>query len=102
MLPVVNCGLVMGEVNQELDWIMPQAITICFISEGVRVTAAVGDSWLEVANQAGVEIPTGCLQGSCGACTVEVEQLGEVRTCISAVPLGHDHYDVYLFSDPTW
>ncbi|AFY60938.1 2Fe-2S iron-sulfur cluster binding domain-containing protein [Synechococcus sp. PCC 6312] len=81
---------------------MPESITICFQSEGVTIQASVGDSWLEVAHQAGIEIPTGCLQGSCGACTVEVEELGEVRTCISAIPPGQAQYTVYLFRDPTW
>lgn len=81
---------------------MSQATTIYFFPDEVMITAKVGDSWLEVARQAGIEIPTGCLQGSCGACTVEVEQLGEVRTCISAIPPGYRQYDVYLFCDPTW
>jgi len=81
---------------------MTQPITIRFFPEDVAVSANVGDLWLDVAHQAGVEIPTGCLQGSCGACTVEIAKLGEVRTCISAIPAGHDYLEVYLFADPTW
>ena len=44
-----------------------------------------GDSWLEAAKEAGISIPTGCLNGSCGACEIEVN--GEViRACIAEVP----------------
>ncbi len=81
---------------------MSKSVVIHFYPEDVTVTATPGQAWLEVAAKAGVEIPTGCLQGSCGACTVEVESLGEVRTCISTIPSGQEHYEVYLFHDPTW
>ena len=44
-----------------------------------------GEDWLKVALEAGVDIPTGCLVGSCGACEIEVN--GEViRACIKTVP----------------
>ena len=44
-----------------------------------------GEGWLEAARKAGISIPTGCLNGSCGACEIEVN--GEViRACISEVP----------------
>ncbi len=81
---------------------MSKSIEIHFFPDDVTVAAIPGQAWLEVAKLAGIDLPTGCLQGSCGACTVEVEQLGEVRTCISAIPSGYDRFDVYLFSDPTW
>ena len=39
-----------------------------------------GEDWLDVANKAGVLIPTGCLKGTCGACEIEVN--GKVlRAC---------------------
>lgn len=81
---------------------MSDAVVIRFLPDDITVTAFPGQAWLEVAQKAGIDLPTGCLQGSCGACTVDVEQLGEVRTCISAIPTGYDQFDVYLFSDPTW
>ena len=43
-----------------------------------------GDDWFSSAEKAGLEIPTGCLTGSCGACEIDVN--GEtVRACISDI-----------------
>ena len=43
-----------------------------------------GDDWFSAAEVAGIEIPTGCLTGSCGACEIDVN--GEtVRACISNI-----------------
>ena len=59
-----------------------------------------GVEWLKAACDANVEIPTGCLVGSCGACEIEVN--GEViRACISSVPDKKELY-VEFFSDPYW
>ena len=59
-----------------------------------------GDEWLKAAYDANVEIPTGCLSGSCGACEIEVN--GEViRACISSVP-DKKELKVEFFSDPYW
>jgi ferredoxin len=69
------------------------------------VLAEAGESWLAVAERAGIEIPTGCLSGSCGACEVDVmsdDQVETCRTCISTVPSGHSNLTVQLFEDPTW
>ncbi len=30
-----------------------------------------GDDWFSSAEKAGLEIPSGCLTGSCGACEIE-------------------------------
>ena len=61
-----------------------------------------GDDWFSSAEKAGLEIPTGCLTGSCGACEIDVN--GEtVRACISEIknkkkcPLR-----VSLTTDPFW
>ena len=61
-----------------------------------------GDDWFLTAENAGFEIPTGCLTGSCGACEIDVN--GEtVRACISNIkgkkncPL-----KVSLTTDPFW
>ena len=44
-----------------------------------------GVEWLKAAYDANIEIPSGCLGGSCGACEIEVN--GEiVRACITSVP----------------
>ena len=61
-----------------------------------------GDDWFLTAAKAGLEIPTGCLTGSCGACEIDVN--GEtVRACINNIkskkkcPLR-----VSLTTDPFW
>ena len=61
-----------------------------------------GDDWLTSAKKAGLEIPTGCLTGSCGACEIDVN--GEtVRACISDIKSNKNHsLNVSLTSDPFW
>ena len=59
-----------------------------------------GDEWLKAAHEANIEIPTGCLGGSCGACEIEIN--GEViRSCIEKVP-DRKEIRVELFNDPYW
>ena len=59
-----------------------------------------GAEWLKAAYEANIEIPTGCLGGSCGACEIEVN--GEViRACIATIPK-EDELKVELFNDPYW
>ncbi|MDG2991133.1 2Fe-2S iron-sulfur cluster binding domain-containing protein [Candidatus Synechococcus calcipolaris G9] len=77
-------------------------VEITFLPDDITVMAEPGESWLRVAERAGIDIPTGCQMGSCGACTVDIEELGEIRTCISAVPANIMACRVYLFADPTW
>ena len=46
--------------------------------------ASEGDDWFLIAEKVGLEIPSGCLSGSCGACEIDVN--GEtVRACISNI-----------------
>ena len=59
-----------------------------------------GIEWLKAASYANIEIPTGCLGGSCGACEIEVN--GEViRACIETVP-DKKNLKVDFVSDPYW
>ena len=59
-----------------------------------------GDEWLKAAYDANIDIPTGCLGGSCGACEIEVN--GEViRACIANVP-DQAKVKVEFFNDPYW
>ena len=61
-----------------------------------------GDDWFSSAEKAGLEIPTGCLTGSCGACEIDVN--GEtVRACISTIK-NHKKcpLQVSLTTDPFW
>ena len=69
---------------------------------GTHTKALEGDSWLHLAREAGISIPTGCLGGRCGACEVEVN--GKViRSCISSIPLTKTRFlKVEFISDPSW
>ncbi|HEY9889740.1 MAG TPA: 2Fe-2S iron-sulfur cluster-binding protein [Candidatus Obscuribacterales bacterium] len=78
-------------------------VKIRFVPGDITVEAAVGEPLLQVAARAGVNIPTGCLMGSCHACEVEIDGLAEpVCSCISAVPPGHPELTINLYVDPTW
>lgn len=77
-------------------------VIIRFLPDNVEVAAEVGESFLAVAARGGIDIPTGCLMGSCHACEVEIEGVGDVCTCITAVPPGYPTLTVNLFADPTW
>ena len=61
-----------------------------------------GDDWLSSAEKAGLEIPTGCLTGSCGACEIDVN--GEtVRACIRNVESKKkSQLHISLTTDPFW
>jgi ferredoxin len=76
-------------------------VRVRFLPDDVTVDAEVGEALLDVADRAGVFIPTGCLMGSCHACTVELEDGEIIRACITAVP-PHQELTINLFSDPTW
>ena len=64
--------------------------------------ALEGDDWFSCAEKAGLEIPTGCLTGSCGACEIDVN--GEtVRACISDIKIIKKSFlIVSLTTDPFW
>ncbi|BAZ03686.1 2Fe-2S iron-sulfur cluster-binding protein [Calothrix sp. NIES-3974] len=78
------------------------SVSIRFLPEDITVAATVGEPLLDVADRAGVSIPTGCLMGSCHACTVELDGEEIVRACIYSVPPGRQQLTVNVFSDPTW
>ena len=61
-----------------------------------------GDDWFSSAEKAGIEIPSGCLTGSCGACEIDVN--GEtVRACISNIKSNKKSLlQVSLTTDPFW
>ncbi len=69
---------------------------------GKHSFAVAGSNWLSLALEAGVQIPTGCLGGSCGACEIEVN--GEiVRACIDRISLDSSKYiKVDFVNDPYW
>ena len=69
---------------------------------GEESFSETGVSWLEAASKAHIDIPTGCLYGSCGACEIEVN--GKVvRACISNIPKSDLNYlEVNYSDDPYW
>ena len=64
--------------------------------------ATDGDDWFSTAEKAGLEIPSGCLTGSCGACEIDVN--GEtIRACISNIESKkRSLLKVSLTTDPYW
>ena len=77
-----------------------KTVKIRFLPNDITVDAVPGESLLQVAHDAGVDIPTGCLRGSCHACEVETDLWGAVCSCIAAVP--DQSMVVELWTDPTW
>ena len=68
----------------------------------IETYAYQGDDWFLIAEKVGLEIPTGCLTGSCGACEIDVN--GEtVRACISNIKSQKNcPLKVTLTTDPFW
>ena len=64
--------------------------------------AKEGDDWFSTAERAGLEIPSGCLTGSCGACEIDVNGV-TVRACISDIKSNkRSLLKVSLTTDPFW
>ena len=61
-----------------------------------------GDDWFSSAEKAGLEIPTGCLTGSCGACEIDVN--GEtIRACIRNIESKkRSELNISFTTDPFW
>ena len=68
----------------------------------IEIYASEGDDWFSTAEKACLEIPTGCLTGSCGACEIDVN--GEtIRACISNIQSETDcSLSVSFTTDPFW
>ena len=64
--------------------------------------ASHGDDWFSIAREAGFEIPTGCLTGSCGACEIDVN--GEtIRPCICSLDFNNQiNLNIEITKDPYW
>ena len=79
--------------NSQIKIIWPNNIET-YVSEG--------EDWFSTAEKAGLEIPTGCLTGSCGACEIDVN--GEtIRACISNIESKkRSPLKVSLTTDPFW
>jgi ferredoxin len=77
-------------------------VWVRFLPADVMVEAIAGEPLLDVADRAGIMIPTGCLMGSCHACEVELDDGEAICSCISSVPAGRSRLTINLYSDPTW
>ena len=68
----------------------------------IETYVSEGDDWFSSAEKAGLEIPTGCLTGSCGACEIDVN--GQtVRACVSEIKSNKKCLlNVSLTTDPFW
>ncbi|ACK72025.1 ferredoxin [Gloeothece citriformis PCC 7424] len=77
-------------------------VNVRFLPDDITIEASPGEPMLEVAQRAGVLIPTGCLMGSCHACEVELEDGTPICACISAIPLGTESLTINLACDLLW
>ena len=78
------------------------SVKVRFLPDDISIDAEVGEPLLEVAERAGVFIPTGCLMGSCHACEVEIDGGMTICACITAVPPERSSLTINLYVDPTW
>ena len=71
-------------------------------SNNIETYVTEGEDWFSTAAKAGLEIPSGCLTGSCGACEIDVN--GEtIRACISNIESKKNSLlKVSLSTDPFW
>ena len=68
----------------------------------IETYASEGDDWFSIAEKVGLEIPTGCLTGSCGACEIDVNG-DTIRACISNIQRETDcSLSVSYTTDPFW
>ena len=72
----------------------------------VETFVSEGDDWFSSAEKAGLEIPTGCLTGSCGACEIDVNGV-TIRACINDIKSDIKNnkknlLKVSLITDPFW
>ena len=67
----------------------------------ILTEANEGDDWFITAKKANINIPTGCLSGSCGACEIDVNGK-TIRPCISSIELSNQELNVDFTSDPYW
>lgn len=78
------------------------SVNVHFLPDDITILAEVGEPILDVAERAGVFIPTGCLLGSCHACEVELEDGTPICACLSAVPNDVKSLQLTLYADPVW
>ena len=69
---------------------------------GKKSIAKIGQNWLEEAQKEGICIPIGCLNGSCGACEIDVNGK-TIRACINSIEnTNSEDIKVNFWEDPYW
>ncbi len=64
--------------------------------------AKEGEDWFLIAKKANVDIPSGCLTGSCGACEIDVNGK-TIRPCMENIEFKNNHYlNIEFTTDPFW
>ena len=67
----------------------------------ILTEANEGDDWFVIAKKANINIPTGCLSGSCGACEIDVNGV-TIRPCMTSIELSNETLNIEFTSDPYW
>ena len=75
-------------------------IRICWPND-TFTEANEGDDWFINAKKANINIPVGCLSGSCGACEIDVNGK-TIRPCITSIELSDQKLNIEFTSDPYW
>ncbi len=78
------------------------SVKIRFLPDEVTIEAEPGEPLLQIAERAGIFIPTGCLMGSCHACEVELDDGTAICACITAVPREKSELTINLYGDDLW
>ena len=80
---------------------MKKKIKICWPNKLITI-AENGEDWFKNAQKANLDIPTGCLTGSCGACEIDVN--GEtIRPCVKNIEYKDNTYlNIEFTTDPFW
>ena len=67
----------------------------------ISTEANEGDDWFINAKKANINIPTGCLSGSCGACEIDVNGK-TIRPCVKAIESSKQKLNIEFTTDPYW
>ena len=67
----------------------------------ILTEANEGDDWFNNAKKANINIPAGCLSGSCGACEIDVNGK-TIRPCITNIEFSTQELNIEFTTDPYW
>jgi ferredoxin len=77
------------------------SVQVHFLPDDVLIEAQPGEAVLDVAERAGLFIPTGCMMGSCHACEVELGDGTPICSCITAIP-DQESLTINLLDEMIW